>query len=139
MKKIGFTLAEILISLAIIGIVAAICIPTLGTSARKQANLTTMKVTVSDFENAFNNMMISEAKEEITSVNDWNTTEKLSNFIKINGNKTKNGTEFTIKNTTLILDINGSNSKPNKDGVDIFELNIDEYGLIDTSKYTSEE
>ena len=38
MKKIGFTLAEILISLSIIGIVAAITIPTLGTNANKKAN-----------------------------------------------------------------------------------------------------
>lgn len=138
MKKHGFTLAEILITIGIIGIVAAATIPTLGTNTRKQANLATLKVTVSDFENAFNAMMIAEAKESLGDVTDWDST-KLEKYMKISGGKTKNGTEFSISGKTLTLDLNGSNNKPNIDGVDKYTLDIDDYGLIDISKYTSED
>ena len=137
MKKLGFTLAEILISMAIIGIVAAITLPTLGTNARQKANIATMKVTVSDFENAFSAMMIAEVKEELSGVKDWSTAGKLSNYMKINGDKTKNGTEYKIDKNILKLDVNGYSNKPNKDGIDQFELTIDDYGMIDTSKYTN--
>ena len=140
MKKLGFTLAEILISMAIIGIVAAITLPTLGTNARQKANIATMKVTVSDFENAFSAMMIAEVKEELSGVENWDTADKLSNYMKINGNKTKNGTEYEIDdNKILKLDVNGKSNNPNKDGVDQFTLTIDDYGMIDTSKYTNED
>ena len=53
MKKLGFTLAEVLIAMAVIGVVAAISLPTLGVNARKKANLTTLRVTKADFETVF--------------------------------------------------------------------------------------
>lgn len=141
MKKFGFTLAEILVSLAIIGIVATITIPTLGTNARKQANLATLKSTVSDFENAFSAMMIAKGKDTLDDVENWFSEDVLSNYMKVSNGKTKNGTSYRIieSRNLLELDLNGFNNKPNKDGVDRYMLVIDEYGLIDISEYTSED
>lgn len=142
MKKLGFTLAEILISMAIVGIVAAICIPTLGTNTRQQANIATLKVTASDFENAFGSLLIAHAADcfDDTTGEKW-IKEELSNYIKINvtndsdklEGSTKNGCDFTLsfdgdEYATLVLDVNGNNNKPNKDKVDVFTLELDEYG-----------
>ena len=44
MKKLAFTLAEVLITLVIIGVVAAMTIPTLVTNADKKATATKLKV-----------------------------------------------------------------------------------------------
>ena len=37
-------------------------------------------------------------------------------------------TEEIRKYATLVLDVNGNNNKPNKDKVDVFTLELDEYG-----------
>lgn len=57
MKKTGFTLAEILITLAIVGIVAALAIPSLVTKASRQAMVSKLSSIVTDLENAFGNMI----------------------------------------------------------------------------------
>lgn len=142
MKKLGFTLAEILISLAIVGIVAAICIPTLGTNARKQANFATLKTTVSDFENAFSAVLIAHGADSFedddnhTGSNGW-LNKEYTNYIKVSNGKTKNGCKYEIKTKnsggTMKFDVNGT-GKPDKDGIDQFELNFDEYGLFDIEK-----
>ena len=145
MKKFGFTLAEILISLAIVGVVAAITIPTLGTDARKQANLATLKTTISDFENAFSAVLISHGADSFDEQNSQdNWIKEYEKHLKVNveqeaggkiQGKTKNGCEYELSSTksggTLKLDVNGENGKPNKDGVDQFTIDFDKYGLFD--------
>ena len=131
MKKFGFTLAEILISLAIIGIVAAICIPTLGTSARKKANITTLKVTTADIETAMGAMMVASGTEEVDPA--WISDGKYKKYLKMDGNKTKNGSEligFNEYGTEFTIDVNGDGTKPDKEGYDQFKCTMDEYGLI---------
>lgn len=66
MKKYGFTLAEILIVLGLIGIVAALTTPTLIANIRNNANATRLSATVSTLENAFTTML---AKEDVDSEN----------------------------------------------------------------------
>ena len=88
MKKTGFTLAEILISIAIIGVVAAISLPTLGTSAKKQANEAKLKVVISDLENAFSTMITSEVTERLQETKAWDDSEaefieEYSKYLKI--------------------------------------------------------
>lgn len=136
MKKFGFTVAEILITLGIIGVVAAISLPLLNTEAQERANLAILKSTVSDFENAFSAMMLSEGKETLTDVEDWNSDDKLSNFMKISNGKTKNGTSYSFNNNTLTLDVNGD-AKPNKCNIDKFELTVDDYGFIERNESCS--
>ena len=56
MKKNGFTLAEVLITLGIVGVVAAMTIPTLVANYQKQVYGTSLAAAVSDIENAFSLM-----------------------------------------------------------------------------------
>lgn len=49
MKKVGFTLAEVLITLAIIGVVAAITIPTIVINSQKNSYLTSLKKAYTNF------------------------------------------------------------------------------------------
>lgn len=62
MKKYGFTLAEVLIALGIIGVVASLTAPTFVSNIRNTANASRLSATVSTLENAFTTMI---AKEDV--------------------------------------------------------------------------
>lgn len=157
MKKHGFTLAEVLISIAIVGVVAAMTIPTLTENTQKQSNEAKEKVCVSDLENAFTMMMVQENATELAETKLWtdaNSTvdDQLGKYIKISslgsvfssGNCTENANttcfktkkeahvEFTKNSTgaSIIIDVNGA-SKPNKDNVDKFTYTLTADGLLE--------
>ena len=71
MKKFGFTLAEILITLGIVGVVAALTIPTLSQNANKQAYAKALSVAVSDFETAMKNMIEREDVDTLKETPAW--------------------------------------------------------------------
>ena len=62
MKKYGFTIAESIITMAIIGVVAALTIPPLTTNYRKQAYTCTLSAAVSNFEKAMSTLILKEFK-----------------------------------------------------------------------------
>ena len=151
MKKFGFTLAEILIALAIVGIVAAITLPTLTTSTKKETNMAKAKVTVSDLENAFSLMIASEGVQDLEEAkicDGGNLYNELSKYVKVStadsaiesgtGFKMKNGAIVSIKiksttSTTEVADINidvNGTDNPNKDGLDQFDYVLDAYGML---------
>ena len=65
MKKSGFTLAEILITLAIVGIVAALVIPALATKASRNTEASKLSSIVADLENAFSDIMTDTDTNDI--------------------------------------------------------------------------
>lgn len=65
MKKLGFTLAEVLVTLLIIGVVAALAIPRFVTNAHNQTNAAKMVTIATDYENIFGMMMMKENKSSI--------------------------------------------------------------------------
>ena len=71
MKKRGFTLAEVLITLGIIGVVAALTAPALVTSSRNEANAAKLSVVVSNLENAFHNAIIQEDANNLYGTSMW--------------------------------------------------------------------
>lgn len=77
MKKYGFTLAEVIIVLGLIGIVVALTTPTLIANIRNTTNATRLSATVSTLENAFTTML---AKEDVDSENLLFDTEAWSEF-----------------------------------------------------------
>ena len=68
LKKAAFTLAEVLITLGIIGVVAALTLPTLIQNHQKQVYVTQLKKAYSTLGNAFNKMAVDEG------VVDWKQT-----------------------------------------------------------------
>ena len=52
MKKLGFTLAEVLITLVIIGVIAAMTVPTLMNNTQGQENKTAFKKAISSMNQA---------------------------------------------------------------------------------------
>ena len=71
MKKRGFTLAEVLITLGIVGVVAALTAPSLVMSSRNEANAARLSVAVSNLENAFNNAIMQEGADNLYGTRLW--------------------------------------------------------------------
>ena len=79
MKKTGFTLAEVLISLAIVGVVSAIAIPTFVSNTQAQSNVAKLSTVASALENALTTMIASEAAIDLTDTTfGKNYSEKIS-------------------------------------------------------------
>ena len=71
MKKLGFTLAEILITLGIIGVVAALTAPSLVVNSRNEANAAKLAVVVSNLENAFTSAIAQEGVDSLYQTRMW--------------------------------------------------------------------
>ena len=71
MKKFGFTLAEVLITLGIIGVVAALTAPALVLSSRNEANAAKLSVVVSNLENAFTTAIAQEGASSLYGTRMW--------------------------------------------------------------------
>ena len=70
-KKTGFTLAEVLITLGIIGVVAALTAPALVLSSRNEANAAKLSVVVSNLENAFTTAIAQEGASSLYGTKMW--------------------------------------------------------------------
>lgn len=77
MKKTGFTLAEILISLTILGVIAALVLPALKTDVDKNTWAQGLKTSESRLTNGFKQMMALEGVESLFDTNLW--TNNVSN------------------------------------------------------------
>ena len=176
LKRAAFTLAEVLITLGIIGVVAALTLPTLIQNHQKQVYVTQLKKAYSTLNNAFNKMAVDEG------VVDWNQTycgsnasneqrveafneecyarilkqfnivqSRKANEDKAWGNSgydvcgsyscvhggeymfaTADGTTYIFPcytvfqyNNEMVVDVNGLEKGPNKEGRDVFYFYID--------------
>lgn len=73
-QNFGFTLAEVLITLGIIGVVAAITMPTLIQNYKKQVYVNQLKKSVSTLEQGFRKMMADEGVSKMTDLSYWNVS-----------------------------------------------------------------
>lgn len=151
MKK-GFTLAETLITLGIIGVVAALTIPVLNLSTKEKTFEARLKVCVSDLENAFTTMMASEGAvdmNETVAIEENKIVDNLEKYLKIykdstenNKCKLKNGAEVTFAESKpstlqdkdakvidsedyvayLTIDVNGSDKTGGKPNKEGFDI-----------------
>ena len=90
-NKKAFTLAEVLVTLTIIGVVAAITVPTVSHNATKHATINTLKTTYSILSQAIHRAQADygDASEWITENGQWTekganeVAEKLKPYLKI--------------------------------------------------------
>ena len=76
-KKLGFTLAEVLITLGVLGIVAALTMPALITNYQKEQTTTHLKKTFSTLKQA-----TEAAKVDYGDVKDWDYTLNEASFMR---------------------------------------------------------
>ena len=81
-KKAAFTLAEVLITLAIIGVVAAMTIPTLITSYTEKATVTALKKVLSTFSQGYLHAVFENGTPDTWGLT-AGTAEGAAKFIKI--------------------------------------------------------
>ena len=65
MKRLGYTLSEVLITLGIVGVISVMTVPSLVNEYNKQVYAKTLSVAVSDFEAAMKNMIHKEAVDDL--------------------------------------------------------------------------
>lgn len=80
MFKKGFTLAEVLIALGIVGVIAAISIPTFVSNTQNQANASKLAAVVSDLETAFTSMMAFEGVQEFEETSFYVKYKEENNY-----------------------------------------------------------
>lgn len=79
MKKIGFTIVEILIVLGVLGAIAALTLPTLATANQNRINSSALSVAVSNMETALRTMIHSEDANDLTDTRAWIESNNLGN------------------------------------------------------------
>lgn len=85
MKHFGFTLAEVLIVLGLIGGVAALTVPTFVANAQRQQYGARLSATITEVENAFQSMLAAEDAgdlSETTFVTELKKTKNSDNIAK---------------------------------------------------------
>lgn len=71
MKKFGYTIAETLITLAIIGVVGAITLPTFISNHRNQTNAAALSVAISNLENGLTAYIMKEGATSFDKTRAW--------------------------------------------------------------------
>lgn len=101
MKKKGFTLAEVLITLGIVGVVAALTAPALVMNSRNQANAARLSVVMSNLENALTNAIATEAADNLYGTSLWNQT--------INAGSSDQAVQLFVGRLGQYMHVNGFN------------------------------
>ena len=146
MHKKGFTLAEILVALGIVGVIASLTLPVVVKNIQRQTNESRLEVSVMNLENALTSMLTHESVVDLTETESWQKKtfiDDLENYIQIS---ILNNTTFQMKNGTRVefpenleedmqitIDVNG-NDGPNTENYDVFYYTVKTSGLLEKSK-----
>ena len=119
MKKFGFTLAEVLITLGIVGVVAALTAPALVVSSRNASNAARLSVTVSNLENALTTMIMQENADTLFQTRAWGQVGNraafagnIARYLNTNGFKDQTPNQYYADYTApSTLDASGAKSE----------------------------
>ena len=105
MKKRGFTLAEVMVAMALIGVIASLTIPTFISSSKNKSNATKLATIVSVTENAFTSMIVSEAVDSLseTAFGKQPTSTNLGKYLKVSGESSSMTDYYQSTNPFLTL------------------------------------
>ena len=149
MSKKAFTLSEVLIALVVIGVVAAITIPTFMTYVEKEKTVTQLKKVYSSLANAYNLSVLYNGPvqewEFGKNTYDWNLSRAFLNKYFVPYIYTSKDFNYKVgaaapdqyvllagavidadvrtNNADIMIDLNGA-KKPNRLGRDIFVVRI---------------
>lgn len=104
MKRNGYTIAEAMITMAIIGVVASLTIPTFVASQRKTIYANSISNAVSNFENGISMMMVKEGVDDLLNTEAWRAIQSGDNYKMIKSTSTSKIEKFMENvNKTLSL------------------------------------
>jgi len=148
-RKTAFTLAETLIVMGIIGIVAALTLPNLNSSTGEKEKVVKLKKIYSDLNDATTRAIAVYGEFENWFLNDTTATSQYTRYInritdfiktsKISGNSLylSDGTMLTIRDNLLPteklcidVDIDGNNKGKNSYGFDTFIICVTKEGTV---------
>ena len=117
MKKFGFTLAEVMVALMLVGVVTSLTIPTFVENSRNRSNAAKLAATVASLESAFTSMLATEGVQDLTETRfikevetGWNNeaTSLFSEIYKISGSEASINISYG-PNFTGFKEINSNN------------------------------
>lgn len=134
MQKRGFTLAEVLITLGIIGVVSALTAPALSTNTQKAKIGPALARFSSILGSAVQEYMVNEELTDLGGVTDATLYTGLKRFMMgdtIDGYYTLNdGTRIvSFSKSAVVIDINGAKN-PNQPAKDRFKFTVSDNGRV---------
>ena len=141
MKKKAFTLAEVLVALGIIGIVAALTLPHLAKLNQEAGVGSLLSSTQTTLEEAFGRIILDNPRTPLSSLNvESELSKHLAMFSGSGGYTLKNGVVLSFSGGSgsvpggsalknINIDINGDNP-PGTEGVDKFTFTLSSHGLV---------
>ena len=134
MQKRGFTLAEVLITLGIIGVVSALTAPALSTNTQKAKIGPALARFSSILGSAVQEYMVNEELTDLAGVTDATLYTGLKRFMmgdNIDGYYTLNdGTRIvSFSKSAVVIDSNGAKN-PNQPAKDRFKFTVSDNGRV---------
>lgn len=127
MKK-GYTLAEVMVALALIGVIAALTIPTFVADSYNRTYAAKLSTTITALETALFSMISNEVVNDLSETEFSSNKNAIQKYIKIsNFSTSSNNCSFTLKNGAEV-DYTNSSKSETKDGItydSIGTFNID--------------
>ena len=147
MRKKAFTLAELLIVLGIVGVIAALTLPSLMKMHQESAAGPQLSKVKASVEDAAGRIFLEDPSRQLSEY--LNFEGKISEFLLMTalpedgGYRLKDGVVISFADPTgttsnasgagfkdVLVDLNGPSNKPNVDGVDKFRFTLSTQGLM---------